>query len=441
MKLKLCVMFCLFSMLFLYGCDFEFVSPESLITAPKSNQEKMQQKQLITSFLGREESLIVPKDFDNTNAYQYVDLDQDGEDEIIAFYANSESNFMLGFLILDQTDGQWFLSHKAIAYGTDIHYFSVQDLDQDGATELLLGVRTGYGSQKELYVYHLDQTELVDITSLDRVTYDQITLAENHAGQDVIVTARTDTTVLAGNSNVTVYAYRNQNLYPVYDETFDGYCSEMRFDKVSKDQKGVYLGMRHNHFVNVLLLKETEEGFAVLLEQPLPYDYEDMSEMKLFHDENGDGILEVGSLWEPEDNTTTKSYQDYIQVWLQWDGLEELKAIDAVLDRYAEGYRFQIPLEWIDSLYYDFRNEDTVSWIDFYFENEDQGFETVFSIAAVDQLAWKQEEMQDTVVVLGNNPTKNKIYIADIKLQEFHGFKVDASRLISCLQIEGGERK
>lgn len=36
-------------------------------------------------------------------------------------------------------------------------------------------------------------------------------------------------------------------------------------NKVSKDQYGVYLAMRHNHFVNVLLLKETEEGFAMLL--------------------------------------------------------------------------------------------------------------------------------------------------------------------------------
>lgn len=441
MKFKICVMFCLFSMLLLCGCDFEFVSPDSLITAPASNQEKMQQKQLITSFLGREESLIVPKDFDNTNAYQYLDLDQDGEDEILAFYANSESNFMLGFLILDQTDGQWFLSHKAIAYGTDIHYFSAQDLDRDGAMEILLGVKTGYGSQKELYVYHLDRTELVDITSDDRITYDQITLAENDQGRDVLVVARTDTTVLAGNSNIMVYEYGNQNMYTVYDETFDGYCSEMRFDRVSIDQKGVYLAMRHNHFVNVLLLKETEEGFAVLLEQPLPYDYEDMNKMKLFYDENGDGILEVGSLWAPEDNTTTKSYQDYIQVWMQWDGAEGLKAVDTVLDSFAEGYRFRVPLEWMDVLYYDFRTEDTVSWIDFYYENENLEFETVFSIAAVDQLAWKQEEMQDTVVVLGNNPTKNKIYIADIKKEEFHGFKVDASKLISCLQIEGGERK
>lgn len=440
MKMKLYFLCCLLSLL-LVGCEFEFVSPDSLIQAPASNQEKLQQKQLITSFLGREENLIVPKGMDNNNAYQFIDLDRDGEDEIIAFYANKENNFMLGFLILDQSDGQWFLSHKAIAYGTDIHYFSVKDLDDDGNMELLLGVRTGYGSLKELYLYQLKQGEMQEVTSGDRITYDEITLAKNVDNKNVIVTAHTDTTVLVGSSNIVVYEYEQDGIYSVYDETFDGYCSEMRFDKVSKDQYGVYLAMRHNHFVNVLLLKETEEGFAMLLEQTLPYDYEDMSSMDLFRDENGDGILEVCSLWEPENNNTTKTYQDYIQVWLQWDGQEGMKAVDAVLENRAEGYRFYVPLEWMDSLYYDFRTEGTLSWVDFYYETGTFAFETVFSIAAVDQLTWDTMKLKEDMVMLGNNPINNKIYIADVQNQQFNGFQVDASRLISCLQIEGGERK
>ncbi len=436
-----CMICCILSMLLLCGCELELVSPDNLITAPVSNQEKLQQKQLITSFLSRDESLIVPEDLDNSDAYQYMDVDQDGADEIIAFYANKESNFMLGFLILDQRDDQWYLSHKAVAYGTGIHYFSVQDLDQDGQMELLLGVRTGYGSLKELYLYQLNDSELVDVTNGDRITYDQLALAEKQDGQDVLVTASMDTSILEGSSNITVYAYRNNDIYPVYDETFTGYCSEMRFDRVSADQYGVYLAMRHNHFMNLLLLKETEESFAVVLEHPFPYDYEGMSSIPLFADENGDGILEINSLWEPENNTTGRDYRDYIQVWLQWDGMDGLQAVDAVLENYADGYRFQVPLGWMDSLYYDFRSEDAISWVDFYYENEAMEFETVFSLAAIDQLVWNGMEPSDTMVVLGNNPTKNKIYVADIKTKAFNGFQVDASRLISCLQIEGGERK
>ncbi len=430
----------LLMMICLCGCELELASPESLITPPKSNQEKLQQKELVTSFLGREESLIMPEALNNANAYQYMDLDQDGDEEIVAFYTNKESNFMLGFLILDQADKQWYMKHKAVAYGTDIHYFAVQDLDEDGNAEILLGVNTGYGSLKELYLYQVTDQELIDITSDERLTYDQITVTENELSGNVMVTARMDTSVLEGSSNITVYDYQNGSIVPVYDETFTGYCSEMRFDKISKQAEGVYLAMRHNHFVNVLLLKETPEGFAVVMEHPLPYDYEDMSTIHLFSDENNDGIVEIVSLWAPELNDSSKGYADYIQVWLQWDGLEGLIAVDAVLESVSEGYRFSVPLEWMDSLYYDFRSQDTIVWADFYAENNVMEFETIFSFAAIDQLVWDNMENKENMVVLGNNPTKNKIYVAEIQQEEFNGFQVDASRLISCLQIEGGER-
>ena len=428
-------------MLIVCGCELELASPESLITPPKSNQEKLQQKQLVTSFLSREESLIVPEALNEANAYQYLDLDQDGDDELIAFYANKESNFMLGFVILDQSEDQWYLKHKAVAYGTDVHFFAVKDLDEDGILEILLGVDTGYGSLKELYLYQMTEQELVDITGEEHVTYDQITLAHNENSGNVLVTARMDTSVLEGSSNITVYDYQFGSVTPVYDETFTGYCSEMCFDNVEKDSEGVYLAMRHNHFVNILLLKETQEGVAVVMEHPLPYDYEDMRAVQLFRDENNDGVVEIVSLWSPELNDSNKGYADYIQVWLQWDGMEGLIAVDAVLENISEGYRFQVPLEWMDSLYYDFRSQDTIVWADFYSENDNMEFETVFSFAAIDQLVWDSMEKTDNMKILGNNPTKNKVYVAEIRKEEFNGFQVNDSRLNACLQIEGGERK
>ena len=443
MKLRklFCLLGCLLTVLIFCGCDLQLASPENLITPPKSNQEKLQQKQLITSFLTREESLIVPEALDTSNAYQFLDLDQDGEDEIVAFYTNKESNFMLGFLILDQNGKQWYLKHKAVAYGTDIHYFLMDDLDEDGIIEILLGVTTGYGSQKELYLYQIDYEELVDVSDGEHVVYDQITLARSERDGNVLVTARMDTSVLEGSSNITVYNYDYGVLSPVYNETFTGYCSEMRFEQVARNTDGVYLAMRHNHFVNVLLLKEMEEGFAVVMEHPLPYDYEGMSSVQLFRDENNDGIVEIISLWSPEINDSTKGYDEYVQVWLQWDGLEGLQAVEAVLESKSDGYRFSVPLNWMDSLYYDFRTQDTIVWTDFYAENNNMEFETVFSIAAIDQLVWDNMEHGENMVVLGNNPTKNKIYVAEIRKEEFNGFQVNASRLISCLQIEGGERK
>ncbi|MBP3624403.1 MAG: hypothetical protein J6J05_01035 [Peptococcaceae bacterium] len=434
------ILFLLCGVLFLNGCTLELPTPESLIAAPESNQELMQQKQMISEFLSKEERMIVPEINEIGTAYQYINLDEDDEKEIVVFYANKESNFVLGFMILDQREAGWQLLYKTTAYGTDIHYFSVQDLNLDGAPEFLLGVKTGYGAMKELYVYHLADSGLIDITSEDRIAYDQIVLAEPTDGQTMLVTARTDTTVLVGSSNITIYTYGNNMVYPVYNNTFDGYCSDMRFAKVNADTEGIYMAMRYNHYINMILLCETETGFTVAMEHPMPYDYEEMAGIELFGDINNDGILEVNSLWSPENNLSNRDYRDFVHVWLQWDGENGLTAISAILENRTDGYRFLIPVQWMDTLYYDFYTDGEIEWTEFYYENEERSFETVFSLAAVDQLVWQNmdDEVTDSIVVLGNHPTLNKVYIANIKTELFNEFQVDAEKLISCLQIEGG---
>lgn len=441
-KQKLFFSLLLCGILLLSGCALELPTPEGLIMAPKSNQELMQQKQMISEFLSKEERMVVPEGISIGSSYQYINLDDDTEKEIIVFYANEESNFMLGFLILDQQNGAWKLLHKTTAYGTDIHYFSVQDLNQDDIPEFLLGVKTGYGSMKELYVYRMTNQGLIEITSEDRIAYDQITLAEPANGQILLVTARTDTTVLTGSSNITIYAYGNGEMYPVYNNTFEGYCSDMRFAKVHENGEGIYMAMRYNHYVNMLLLCENDGNYEVVLSHSMPYDYEAMAGIPLFQDVNNDGILEINSLWAPENNFSGRSYQEYVHVWRQWDGTSSLKAVSAILEDRTEGYRFILPLAWLDKIYYDFYTDGEIEWTEFYYENEEDSLEPIFSLASIDQLTWQamSKSAEDSIIVLGNNPTLNKVYIANIKTDVFHGFQVDADTLISCLQIEGGEQ-
>ena len=200
------------------------------------------------------------------------------------------------------------------------------------------------------------------------------------------------------------------------------------------------MAMRYNHYVNMILLCETDNGFTVALEHPMPYDYEEMAGIALFGDINNDGILEINSLWSPENNLSNRPYQDFVHVWLQWDGESGLTAVSAVLENRADGYRFMIPIQWMDTMYYDFYTDGEIDWIEFYYENDERSFETIFSLAAVDQLVWQamEEDVAESIIVLGNHPTLNKVYIANIKTESFNEFQVDAEKLNSCLQIEGG---
>jgi len=188
-----------------------------------------------------------------------------------------------------------------------------------------------------------------------------------------------------------------------------------------------------------LILTKEENKLQLKTEYPLMYDEADMQKINIFEDTNADGVLEVCSMWTPEENNTAKNYQDYLRVWLQWDGDKELQKVNAVLENSTEGYRFVLDVDWLEQLYYRFNLIDNIIWTEFYLFDDDGKQQEVFAIAAVDQLSWEKEVEQDQVIILGNSPSKNKIYLAKINSQQAEILNIDQSKLISCLKIDGGK--
>ncbi|MBR6756077.1 MAG: hypothetical protein IKM15_03920 [Peptococcaceae bacterium] len=421
------------------GCSFNMATPESLITAPLSTQEQVQQRQMITSFLDNEEVLITPANQQLSRAYLFEDLDNDGKDEIVAFYRSKESKFVLGFMILRQAAGEWNLQHKVVAYGTDIDYFEVTDLDSQPGNELLFGVKTGYGSSKELNVYQMYNEQIIEVTKDKPLDYEQILLAEMSKEKPLLIAATMDISSLVGSSTIELYTMQEDTLQITDQKVFSGYCNALRYGRVSEKEYGLMAAMRHNHFTNILILTNEENKLQLKTEYPLMYDEADMQKINIFEDTNADGVLEVCSMWTPEENNTAKNYQDYLRVWLQWDGDKELQKVNAVLENSTEGYRFVLDVDWLEQLYYRFNLIDNIIWTEFYLFDDDGKQQEVFAIAAVDQLSWEKEVEQDQVIILGNSPSKNKIYLAKINSQQAEILNIDQSKLISCLKIDGGK--
>ena len=423
----------------LSGCSFNMATPESLITAPLSTQEQVQQRQMITSFLENEEVLITPTNQQMSRAYLFEDLDNDGKDEIVAFYRSKESNFVLGFMILRQSAGEWNLQHKIVAYGTDIDYFEVTDLDAQPGNELLFGVNTGYGSLKELNVYQLYNEQIIEVTKGNPVDYEQILLAEVPKEKPLLIAATMDISSLVGSSTIELYTMQNDALQIADQKVFSGYCNDLHYGRVSSTEYGLMAAMRHNHFTNILILAHEDNKLHLKMEEPLIYDEADMRNMNIFEDTNNDGVLEVCSMWMPEENNTGKNYQDYLRIWLQWDGNEELQKVNAILENNTEGYSFALDVAWLEQLYYRFNLVDNIIWTEFYLINQAGKAEEVFAIAALDQLSWEKEIEKETVIILGNSPSKNKVFLAKINEELAENLNIDSGKLISCLKIDGGK--
>ena len=174
-------------LLILSGCRYELLSPDSLIQAPSNTQEKVYLKQVISDWLSTDEYLTVPLQMDNKMSYKTVDIDRDGEDELVAFI-KKDSGYELGFVIFKKNaDDEWQPVDKTILSGTSVDYFKVVDLDNDDeAQEMLFGVNIG--GTKYLYIYRFTDGALECIG--EDIQYDILNIGSLDNTADVrIVTA------------------------------------------------------------------------------------------------------------------------------------------------------------------------------------------------------------------------------------------------------------
>lgn len=423
----------------LCGCGFQFElpSPESLIMAPKYNQGKNDQKQIITSLLSSDESLTVPTSMENAMAYTAVDVDADSKDELVVFFRNTEKNFEQGFMILKQDDDeQWRIAHKVSEIGGGIDFFEITDLNLDDNLEILFGLKSG--DVKTLYCYQLIGDQLKD---LGRIQYESLLIVEKEGKPKQLITAINDISDMNGGSQITIYALEDDIFVGLYEEIFDGYCKSLVYGEIGHGVYGIGLAMLHSQFSSIILLAEDEYGYYLAMEEPLAFDYNAAQDMDIFSDINNDGILEICYLLPPSDHDGRHEVNEYLKVWYQWQKDAELLLIQAVLNNPSAGYDFILPLEWLEHIHYSFHLEGGIEWIDFYLENDDFSVSELFSIATMNQYSWQQNESlkEENVIVLGNNPTSNKVYLAKISNNLPTNMEITASQLISCLRIDGGK--
>ena len=424
-------------LLILSGCRYELLSPDSLIQAPSNSHEKVYWKQVISDWLSNDEYLTVPLQMDNKMSYKTVDIDRDGEDELVAFI-KKDSGYELGFVIFKKNaDDEWQPVDKTILSGTSVDYFKVVDLDNDDeAQEMLFGVNIG--GTKYLYIYRFTDGALECIG--EDIQYDILNIGSLDNTADVqIVTAVRNTTDEKYQSLLSVYKLDKDTIAQSDTDVFGGYCKELLYTKVTTDKCGLYVTMLHNYQMTTVAVLVYENGhLTAKAECLLEDDYASMDDNQIFADINNDGITDVFSFLQPLRNDVGAGYENYARIWRCWDGDDEFKVIKAEIVNEKDGYSFEVPIKWLDTLDYGFEYQGDIAWTVFYYQT-DESYVSVFSVAAIDRNVWDNfDALQESALFLGNNSVNNKVYIALIAQNLPEGFQVDQSTLISCLKIDGG---
>ncbi|MEH6987521.1 DL-endopeptidase inhibitor IseA family protein [Cytobacillus firmus] len=149
------------------GCSF-FPEPAALIEAPGQGEKPAEDEgsilPLIKAHLPKGTSLFVPNSPVGSDAYLKSDLNNDGFDEIIAFYKSFVRSDYTGAMILQQENGKWKKAGDIQGSGYEVSWGSTEDFTGDGKPELLLGWKIGVSAGSILDVYKWDNGKFIKLS-------------------------------------------------------------------------------------------------------------------------------------------------------------------------------------------------------------------------------------------------------------------------------------
>ena len=141
------------------SCSALTGAPNDLLQAPKATGDIGEIQRALFDYAGSGITLRYPHNGDNRNAFQLVDLDRDGTDEAVVFYAvassDEESVEAVHINLIDRVDGSWRSVYDAATPGNAIDKVEVADITGNGLKTLMVGVQLfgAGGNQLNLYTY------------------------------------------------------------------------------------------------------------------------------------------------------------------------------------------------------------------------------------------------------------------------------------------------
>lgn len=123
--------------LVLSGYGFESV--DNLMRPPKIEGENSEIQAAFEKSVDDKYRLISPLSGNYRSSFILVDLNDDGDNEVVVFYSTSTVSEIIRMNILDEINGEWNSIVDIESSHSDVHRVDFSDLDNDGKKELIIG--------------------------------------------------------------------------------------------------------------------------------------------------------------------------------------------------------------------------------------------------------------------------------------------------------------
>lgn len=191
-------------LLSLTGCNFK--SGDSLYSLPQAPEEYYDLQAALNQVLNTGAAYAAPVNGSNRQSTQSVDLDADGEKEVVAFFKR-EDRATLEVYVFDEQDGVYTASAAIEGSGSAIDSVEYVQLDDSPGLELIVGWQVSDSAQF-MSVYSLRDWHITELMSASYSEY--CTVAMEDGGYDQIFLIKLDSELRTGTAQL--YSYDGAQL-------------------------------------------------------------------------------------------------------------------------------------------------------------------------------------------------------------------------------------
>ena len=443
------------------GCSTSTKSPEKLLTKPNYDEEKALLNSGISKVLYQNVNLVFPENLKESGKINYVDLDEDGKNEIVAFQKKEKinSDSKVGFLILreDKESYSFLEDGVVLEKGDKIEYGGFYDLDGDGNKEIIMQYKDPDNISR-LKVYAFKDNKISLKYQLDEIFADgniipKLNLSPNNTDSATSSAGDIDNKKIKisyinddNNMDMVVLGYNSSNrVLKISLVQFTSERAIVKDVKTIDDVNGI-----SEAYITIGNISKYEKG--IILDIPIGKDgavgtevmyvkddkfvtvanCKDENMKKAYYvpvgDMNKDNIIDIPSIPANRSSFIDKAYA-YI-TYYQWNGnLDEnnMEIIGQSYYNYQYNFRFSVPKEMQNLLYTEQKYEGEKIQLEFKATNVKTGIlETVFTVVVKPKSGTIEDKKgltnsKDVLQVLENEDYTYDIIINNRKILKDYG--------------------
>ncbi len=188
---------------------------EELIEPPKLTDEQYQVNEALRDGIGQNFKLKYPQSGEYRSAFTFYDLDGDGAEEAIVFYADSDSAAFLRLTILYQDNGRWISGPDLLGLGSEVDFLRIERLRSSGGMSLVVGWNQESSAGKKIaaiYNYENGQLKMDFTGDYSRLAVDDFD--GNGTSELMLITSYS----VYGSSNATLVGETKPDFIDILDD-------------------------------------------------------------------------------------------------------------------------------------------------------------------------------------------------------------------------------